>query len=173
MRLRSAETLRALMRQQNLSLSALASAAQCSKSFISHLLAGRRSTCTDELASRIASALDVPVHVLFVPSKSITDRHAETRRLPPVTSARDRVGYHSKGAKGHRARPTMTEHQAGVDSRCGWEPQRVLLGDRGKAVGRLTRSLHRRLSRGTGAAAGLTPPAPEVSAPCNFEAATR
>ena len=47
MRLRSAETLRALMRQQNLSLGALASAAQCSKSFVSHLLSGRRSSCTD------------------------------------------------------------------------------------------------------------------------------
>ncbi|MDQ1739961.1 MAG: hypothetical protein QOE53_1613 [Pseudonocardiales bacterium] len=171
MRLRSAETLRALMRQQNLSLSALASAAQCSKSFISHLLSGRRSTCTDELASRIASALDVPVHVLFVPSKSISDRRADARRLPLATGIRDRIGYHPNGSRSRRTRPTMTEQQARFDSRGGWEPQRILLGDRGKAVGWLTRSLHRRPPR-TGTA-DLTPPAPEVSAPCNFEAATR
>jgi len=171
MRLRSAETLRALMRQQSLSLSALASAAQCSKSFISHLLAGRRSTCTEELAGRIASALDVPVHVLFVPSKSITDRHADTRRLPLVTGVRDRSGYHPNGSRGRRARPTMTELQARTDPRCGWEPQRVLLGDRGKAVGWLSRALHRRLSRGSDTAVPAA--APEVSAPCNFEAATR
>jgi transcriptional regulator with XRE-family HTH domain len=132
MRLRSAETLRALMRQQNLSLSALASAAQCSKSFISHLLSGRRSTCTDELASRIASALDVPVHVLFVPSKSISDRRADARRLPLATGIRDRIGYHPNGSTGRRTRPTMTEQQARLGSRCGWEPQRVLLGDRGR-----------------------------------------
>jgi transcriptional regulator with XRE-family HTH domain len=171
MRLRSAETLRALMRQQNLSLSALASAAQCSKSFISHLLSGRRSTCTDELASRISSALDVPVHVLFVPSKSISDRRADARRLPLPTGIRERIGYHPNGSSGRRARPTITEQQARFDSRGGWEPQRVLLGDRGKAVGWLTRSLHRRLPRGIVAAGQSS--APEVSAPCNFEAATR
>ena len=171
MRLRSAETLRALMRQQNLSLSALASAAQCSKSFISHLLAGRRSTCTDELAGRIASALDVPVHVLFVPSKSITDRHADALRLPLATGVRHRIGYHPDGSSGRRARPTKTEHQARLDSRCGGEPQRVLLGDRGKAVGWLIRALHRRPLRSTGAAARLT--SPEVSTPCDFAAATR
>jgi transcriptional regulator with XRE-family HTH domain len=173
MRLRSAETLRALMRQQNLSLSALASAAQCSKSFISHLLSGRRSTCTDDLASRIASALDVPVHVLFVPAKSISGRRADARRLPLATGVVERIGYHPDSSDGRHPRPKITEQLARFSSRRGWEPQRVLLGDRGKAVGWLIRSLHRRPPGSARPAAGPTPPAPEVKTPCNFEAATR
>jgi transcriptional regulator with XRE-family HTH domain len=166
MRLRSAETLRALMRQQNKSLGTLASAAQCSKSFISHLLSGRRNTCTDDLASRIASALDVPVHVLFATSKSISDRRADARRLPLATGVRDRIGYHPNGAGGRRAHRTSTEQNARFDSHCGWVPQRVLLGNRGKAVGRLTNPLHRR----PGIATGMTSPVPEVTSPCNFGA---
>jgi transcriptional regulator with XRE-family HTH domain len=162
MRLRSAETLRALMRQQNLSLGALASAAQCSKSFVSHLLSGRRSSCTDELASRIAWALDVPVHVLFVPSKSITDRQAAHRRLPPATSDADPSGYHPDAPGGGRARPL--EQRAPFISRCAWVTQRVLSGDRGQAVGWLTGSLHRRPPAASpGRPAGLASPAAEVT----------
>lgn len=65
MKLRSADTLRALMEQDDFSLGRLARYADCSKGFISHLLAGRRSSCTPELASRIAEALGVPLTVLF------------------------------------------------------------------------------------------------------------
>lgn len=65
MKLRSADTLRALMEQDDFSLGRLARYADCSKGFISHLLAGRRSSCTPELAARIAEALGVPVSVLF------------------------------------------------------------------------------------------------------------
>lgn len=65
MRLRSAETLRALMRQDDFSLARLARYADCSKGFISHLLSGRRSSCTVDLAERIAEALRVPTEVLF------------------------------------------------------------------------------------------------------------
>lgn len=70
MKLRSAETLRALMRQDEFSLARLARYAGCSKSFISHLLSGRRSSCTTELGDRIAEALSVPVEILFVVCKS-------------------------------------------------------------------------------------------------------
>lgn len=65
MKLRSADTLRALMEQDGFSLGRLARYADCSKGFISHLLAGRRSSCTPELADRIAEALGVPTTVLF------------------------------------------------------------------------------------------------------------
>jgi transcriptional regulator with XRE-family HTH domain len=53
------------MEQYNFSLGRLARYADCSKGFISHLLAGRRSSCTPELAARIAEALNVPLEVLF------------------------------------------------------------------------------------------------------------
>lgn len=65
MRLRSPETMRALMKQYDMSLGQLADYSKCSKGFISHLLAARRSSCTGPLADRIASALHVPTEVLF------------------------------------------------------------------------------------------------------------
>lgn len=72
MRLTSAETLRALMNQRGMSLGRLARYAGCSKSFISHLLSGRRRTCTPQLADRIAEALEVPLELLFVVNVSTT-----------------------------------------------------------------------------------------------------
>lgn len=65
MKLRSAETLRALMAQDDFSLARLARYSGCSKGFISHLLAGRRTSCTPQLANRISEALHVPTSVLF------------------------------------------------------------------------------------------------------------
>lgn len=65
MKLKSADTLRALMEQDQFSLARLARYAGCSKGFISHLLSGRRSSCTTELGAKIAEALDVPATVLF------------------------------------------------------------------------------------------------------------
>jgi transcriptional regulator with XRE-family HTH domain len=73
MRLRSPDTLRALMKQSHYSLGDLADLSQCSKGFISHLLAGRRSSCTVPLADRIALALRVPTDVLFEAKMSTTD----------------------------------------------------------------------------------------------------
>ena len=70
MRLRSADTLRALMNQSNLSLKDLGDLAGCHKSFISHLLAGRRFCCLPETANRIAMALHVPTEVLFEAKQS-------------------------------------------------------------------------------------------------------
>ncbi|MCW1250638.1 helix-turn-helix transcriptional regulator [Acaricomes phytoseiuli] len=65
MRLKSSVTLRALMQQEGLSLNQLAVRAGCSKGFISHLLSGRRTSCTPALAQRISRALGVPVTALF------------------------------------------------------------------------------------------------------------
>ncbi len=76
MKLQSADTLRALMAQRGFSFGRLARYAGCTKGFISHLTSGRRSTCTPELAERLAEALDVPVGLLFVPSVSPTDRQS-------------------------------------------------------------------------------------------------
>lgn len=182
MRLRSTETLRALMRQQRLSLGGLAAAAHCSKSFISHLLSGRRNTCSDALAERIAAALDVPTRVIFVPSKSITDRQLGHRSLPPAAPETTKSGYRTHEPGNSPApRPTGPDHPGQptgqhrrLTSRCGWEPQGVLLGNRGKAVGRASRSLHRRpVGARAGSGAAATSRSTEVSSPCNFAAATR
>lgn len=76
MRLASAATLRALMEQRDMSLGRLARYAGCSKGFISHLLSGRRNTCTPGLAERIAEALEVPLELLFVASVSSPTRRS-------------------------------------------------------------------------------------------------
>lgn len=65
MRLRSPETLRALMHQSGLSTRELAAVANCHNSFIDHLLHGRRDSCAEPLAAKLAEAVDVPVGVLF------------------------------------------------------------------------------------------------------------
>ena len=70
MKLTSADTLRALMAQRGFSYEQMARYSGCSKSFISHLIAGRKTTCTPKLAERIAEALSVPQEILFVPSGS-------------------------------------------------------------------------------------------------------
>lgn len=82
MRLRSIDTLRALMEQEGLSIGGLAQDAQCSKGFISHLLAGRRNSCTPGLGVRIARALAVPVTVLFELNRPLPPRR------PPIDSTR-------------------------------------------------------------------------------------
>ena len=177
MRLRSTETLRALMRQQNLSLGGLAVAAECSKSFVSHLLSGRRSTCTDALADRIAEALDVPTRVLFVPSKSISDRQSGHRSLPPTTPDPPSAlgsGLPQSPPGPRSGRPRATDRKARFASRCGWVPQRVLLGDRGKAVEWLSGTHHRRLPGAlAGACAHASSHLAEVTPLCSSEAATR
>lgn len=70
MRLTSPDTLRALIRQRGFSYEQLARYSGCSKSFVSHLTSGRKSTCTPKLAVRIAEALLVPTEILFVASPS-------------------------------------------------------------------------------------------------------
>ena len=57
-------------------------------SFISHLLAGRRRTCTPVIASRIAEALEVPMTILFDPSITPTRRQIEARERRMQASGR-------------------------------------------------------------------------------------
>lgn len=72
MRLQSADTLRALIRQRGLNQSRVAAAAGCAPTMINKLCLGAKRSCSDALAIRIAGVLQVPVGVLFVPSESIT-----------------------------------------------------------------------------------------------------
>ena len=70
MKLTSPDTLRALMAQRGFSYERLARYAGVSKSFISHLTSGRKTTCKPSTAEHIAEALDVPLRILFAPSVS-------------------------------------------------------------------------------------------------------
>lgn len=70
MRLTSRDTLRALMAQKDVSLQDLGNAAGVSKGFVSHLTAGRKTTCTPRVADAIARRLDIPLEILFMPSVS-------------------------------------------------------------------------------------------------------
>lgn len=65
MKLRSAEVLRAFMKQKNFSMQRLATYSDCSKSFIGFLANGTKTSCTPKLAQNISEALDVPLDVLF------------------------------------------------------------------------------------------------------------
>jgi transcriptional regulator with XRE-family HTH domain len=65
MRLSSNRTLASLIEQRGLSLGLLAQRSGCSKGFISHLVSGRKQSCSAELAERITAALGVPREVLF------------------------------------------------------------------------------------------------------------
>lgn len=68
MRLLSPDTLKALMAQKGFTHARLARYADVSPGFVSHLTAGRKSTCKPLTAQRIAEALDVPLDILFVTS---------------------------------------------------------------------------------------------------------
>lgn len=83
MRLVSSDLLRAFLAERGMSHRRLARYAGCSHSFISHLTAGRSSTCTPDLAERIAEALEVPTTVLFAPQSPGTNKHDDrrTRRM--------------------------------------------------------------------------------------------
>lgn len=81
MRLTSAATLAALMKQRGMSMARLARYAGCTKGFVSHLLSGRKRSCTPVLAERIAEALEVPLALLFVPVESPTSRPDVVRKV--------------------------------------------------------------------------------------------
>lgn len=68
MKLISAETLLALMRQKDYSNARLARSADCSRQFIWQLLKQEKSSMKPRTAVLIAEALDVPLELLFVPS---------------------------------------------------------------------------------------------------------
>lgn len=78
MKLHSPQILKAFMQKRDFSMSRLAHAADCSKAMIGYLVAGEKngrpfSTCSAELAERIAEALGVPTEAVF-------ERHASAGR---------------------------------------------------------------------------------------------
>jgi transcriptional regulator with XRE-family HTH domain len=73
MKLTSRDTLRALMQQKDFSRRRLARYCGLSGSgMIDHLLDGRKTSCTPQLALRIVEALDVPLELLFLPASPST-----------------------------------------------------------------------------------------------------
>lgn len=73
MRLKSGALLRELMNTKGLSNRDVAVHVDCSRTFISALVNGRRNTCTPVVAERIAERLEVPLSVLFDPRVSAAD----------------------------------------------------------------------------------------------------
>lgn len=76
MKLRSTDILRAFMKQKNFSMGQLATYAGCSKSFIGFLANGDKTSCTPDLADRIANALGAPTEALFEPKVSAPSGHS-------------------------------------------------------------------------------------------------
>lgn len=80
MRLTSKDTLRALIKQRGLSYGDIGQMADCHRTMISQLVNGNRTSCTPELAERIALCLGVPSEVLFVAQASAaTGRNAKAK----------------------------------------------------------------------------------------------
>lgn len=69
------------MNQSHLSFGQLADYVGCSKGFISHLLAGRRSSCKIATAERIAGVLHVPLEVLFEAKMSTSSTLGDKRKV--------------------------------------------------------------------------------------------
>ena len=70
MKLISHEVLKAHMEHKKFSVQRLATYAGCSKAFIGFLRTGDKTSCTKELAEKIALALDLPIEALFVTKTS-------------------------------------------------------------------------------------------------------
>lgn len=69
-RVTNGEILRVMIKDRKLSYNQIGNMVDCHGSMISQLVNGHRSTCTEELATRIARALQVPREVLFVDNES-------------------------------------------------------------------------------------------------------
>lgn len=75
MKLQSKETLRALIKQRGLSYQDIGTLADCHKSMVSQLVNGHRTSCSAELAEKLAVILGVPREVLFVAHASAASGH--------------------------------------------------------------------------------------------------
>ncbi len=70
MRLNSGKILRGLMEMKHLSNADVAAHARVGRTFISALVNERKTSCTPDVAMRIAERLEVPLEVLFTPRAS-------------------------------------------------------------------------------------------------------
>lgn len=87
MKLHSAELLRAVVgpeREKKMSARKLARYVGVHPSFIDHLLAGRRRSCTPQTADRISEALGVPTEFLFQEEVSTAERSNDKRKTSPA-----------------------------------------------------------------------------------------
>ncbi|MGG7653552.1 helix-turn-helix domain-containing protein [Kocuria rosea] len=94
MKLRSADLLKAFIGPEpdkKMSGRKLARYAGVDPSFINHLTAGRRSSCTPIVAQRIAEALEVPLTVLFDPVETLTKRQIEAQQRAKTARAQRKV----------------------------------------------------------------------------------
>ena len=80
MKLNSKDTLRALIKQRGLSYSEVGEMSDCHRTMVSALVNGHRSSCTPELAERLARCLSVPVEVLFAPQAPTASGHDDKGR---------------------------------------------------------------------------------------------
>lgn len=81
MRLRSGALLRELMNTKGLSNADVALSAKCGRTWISALVNERRTSCSPDLAERIAKRLEVPLEVLFVPKTSAGSGRDDKRKV--------------------------------------------------------------------------------------------
>lgn len=81
MRLKSGKLLRGLMDSRNMSNAAVAQRAGVGRTFISALVVERRTSCTPEVAARIAECLDVPLDVLFAPKASASRGRSDKKGM--------------------------------------------------------------------------------------------
>jgi transcriptional regulator with XRE-family HTH domain len=93
MKLRDPQALREKLKDHHLSGAQVADHAGVSRSFISHMLAGRKKTCSDEVAERIAEVLHIPSTDLFDPRQS-----ADGRRIVIPRTTNIRTPRHGKVA---------------------------------------------------------------------------
>lgn len=85
MQLVSTERLRSFVGpepEKKMSQRKLARYAGTNPSFINHLTAGRRKSCTPRTAELIAEALEVPLDVLFVPEVASTTTSFGKEKVP-------------------------------------------------------------------------------------------
>jgi transcriptional regulator with XRE-family HTH domain len=86
MKLIDKDILRLHMEHKGFTHARLATYAVCSRAMVSHLTAGRKTSCSTELAQRIAEALSVPLEALFVPNVPSASRKPAHRRKTPATN---------------------------------------------------------------------------------------
>ncbi len=84
MQLIDKDILKLHMEHKGFSAGRLARYASCSRGMVFHLTSGRKRSCSDDLAERIAEALDVPLAGLFVPN--VPSARGRTAQRPKMTN---------------------------------------------------------------------------------------
>lgn len=91
MQLKSPSSLRSLVGPEpgkKMSGRKLARYSDVHPSFIDHLLAGRRTSCTPATATRISEVLGVPLDLLFTPVTAISNRQTDQSKARVLVASR-------------------------------------------------------------------------------------